>query len=130
MKKQSGFTVIELLAIVVALCVIGIVFLTQINNLQVSSRDDKRRTAINAMYYDLEDVFYAKNHFYPKTIDEKNLTAMDKALLADPAGVKIGEPDSDYRYEPTNCSGDQCKSYTLRAMMENEADFVKTSRNN
>ena len=130
MRKQSGFTVIELLAAIVALAVIGIVFWTQFNNVQVAARDDKRRTAINAMYYDLEDVFYAKNHYYPKTIDDKNLTAMDKALLTDPQGVKIGEADSDYRYEPTDCNGDQCKGYTLRATMENEADFVKTSRNN
>lgn len=126
--KQRGFTIIELLAIIVLLAVVGAVFFTQKGNLESIARDDKRRTAINAMYYNLEDVFYAKNKFYPKTIDETNLTAMDKTLFTDPDGNKIGTATSDYRYEPVNCDEDKCKGYTIRALMENEADFVKTNR--
>ena len=89
-----------------------------------------RRTAINAMYYDLEDVYYAKQHSYPKALTKETMTAMDSALLTDPNGNKIGESDSDYRYIPTNCTGSQCKSYTLRTSLEAEADFVKQSRHN
>lgn len=128
--KQRGFTVIELLVVIIILAAIGLVFWNQFNNVEVASRDNTRRTAINAMYYDLEDVFYAKNHYYPKNINDKNLTAMDKDLLSDPWGIPVGDSDSDYRYEPTNCTGEKCKGYNLRAVMENEADFVKTSRNN
>ena len=128
--KQRGFTVIELLVAIVVLAAIGVVFFTQKSSLESASRDDKRRTAINAMYYNLEDIYYAKNKFYPKTIDEKNLTAMDSGLFTDPRGNKVGSGESDYRYEPLNCNMEnQCKSYTLRTSLENEADFVKTSRN-
>ncbi len=126
--KQRGFTVIELLVAVVVLVVVGVVFWQQKSNIQSIARDDKRRAAINAMYYDLEDVFYAKNHYYPKTISANNLTAMDKDLFKDPNGTMLGKSGSDYQYNPVNCSGDQCKGYTLRATMENEADFVKTSK--
>lgn len=127
--KQRGFTVIELLVVIVVLAAVGWLFWQQKNQVESAARDDKRRTAINAMYYSLEDVFYAKNKYYPGTISAKNLTSMDKALFTDPDGVALGTSESDYRYEPTGCSGGKCKGYTLRALMENEADFVKTSRN-
>ena len=127
--KQRGFTIIELLAAVVVLVTIGAVFLVQKTNLESASRDDTRRTAINAMYYNLEDVFFVKNKYYPQSIDEKNLTAMDSALLTDPNGHKVGTGDSDYRYEPKDCSLDgKCKGYTLRAQLEDEADYTKSNR--
>lgn len=128
LMNQRGFTVIELLFTAVVLAIIGVVFWQQFNTVQAAARDDQRRHAINSMYYNLEDIYYATHRFYPKTIDEKNLTAMDKELFTDPNGNKIGTAESNYRYEPTNCSGDECKSYSLRAIMEKEADFVKTSR--
>ena len=127
MKK--GFTVIELLIAIAVLAVIATVFVVQKNSLESIARDDKRKTAINAMYYNLEDVFFAKNRYYPRTISEANLTAMDKALFTDPRGVAIGKGESDYRYEPTGCSSERCTGYSLRALLENEADFVKNSRN-
>jgi prepilin-type N-terminal cleavage/methylation domain-containing protein len=127
--KQRGFTVIELLVVIVVLAAVGWLFWQQKNQVESAARDDTRRTAINAMYYNLEDVFYTKNKYYPKTISDKNLTAMDKALFKDPDGAALGTSESDYRYEPTGCSGDKCEGYTIRALMENEADFVKTSRN-
>ena len=127
--KQRGFTIIELLAAVVVLVTIGAVFLVQKTNLESASQDDTRRTAINAMYYNLEDVFFVKNKYYPQSIDEKNLTAMDSALFTDPNGYKVGTGDADYRYEPKDCSLDgKCKGYTLRAQLENEADYTKSNR--
>ena len=128
--NQRGFTVIELLLVTAVLAIIGVVFWQQFNTVQAAARDDERRHAINSMYYNLEDIFYAKNKFYPKTITEKSLTAMEKDLFTDPNGVKLGDSQSDYRYEPVNCSGDKCKGYTLRADMEKEADFVRESRSN
>ena len=126
--KQRGFTIIELLVAIVVLVAVGLLFWQQKDHIESAARDDKRRAAVNAMYYDLEDVFYAKNHYYPKTISSKNLTAMDKDLFTDPDGIALGKSGSDYRYEPTNCQDDKCKGYTLRAAMEDEADFVKSSR--
>lgn len=126
--KQRGFTVIELIVIIVLLAVVGTLFWIQKNNIEVAARDDKRRIAINAMYYSLEDVYFKQHKSYPKTIDEKVLTSMDSALFTDPAGAKLGTASSSYRYEPVNCDGNICKSYTLRALMENEADYIKTSK--
>jgi len=129
MKQQHGFTIIELLFIIVLLGAASILFFVQKNSLEVASRDEIRKTSINAMYYSIEEVFYKENAYYPRAIDETNLPSVQPELFKDPAGVKISESDSDYRYEAINCNGDKCKSYTLRTILENEDDFVKESRN-
>ncbi|MDB5167163.1 MAG: hypothetical protein JWN26_308 [Candidatus Saccharibacteria bacterium] len=128
-KHSRGFTVIELIVIVLLLVGASIMFFIQKNNVEVAARDNERKTAINAMYYSLEEVFYKANGFYPQTINETNLPSVDPALFTDPNGVKIGAAGSNYRYEPLNCTSDQCKSYTLRTTLQNEADFVKDSKN-
>ncbi|MDX2776557.1 type II secretion system protein [Streptomyces caniscabiei] len=126
-RTQSGFTVIELIIVIIFLSAATILLFIQRGNLEAADRDDKRKTAINAMYYNLEEVFYAKNGYYPATIDEKKLPAMDPALFTDPYGNKIGTSESEYRYEATGCTNDKCKGYTLRADLEKEDDFVKSN---
>lgn len=130
-RSESGFTIIELIVVIVLIGAASILFFVQKNNVQVAARDDKRKTAINAIYYNLEEVFYAKNQYYPTKLEAKDLPAMDPALLTDTNGVKIDDTENvpEYQYEPTNCDGDKCKSYTLRTMLENEADYIKKSRN-
>jgi len=128
--KQRGFTVLELLAIITLLLIVGGVFWTQKTNIEAAARDDKRKIAINAMYYGLEEVYYPTNKSYPKTLSSSTLPSIDKNLLKDPNGVEIGKEGSDYTYEGKNCSNDSCKSYTLDAHLEHEADYVKQSRNN
>ncbi len=128
MKRASGFTVIEIIAVIVFLGLVATLLLMQRSNLIATQRDNDRKTAINAMYFTLEEVFYEKNKFYPSKIDSKTLPAVDPVLFTDPDGAKMNESASDYRYEGTNCDNDKCQSYTLRADLEREADYVKTSR--
>lgn len=127
--SQRGFTIIELFFIIVILIGATALFFVQKTNLEVANRDETRKTAINAMYYGLEEVYYKTNSHYPRTVDEKILPSVDPVLFKDPADVKIGEATSDYRYEAFNCEGDVCKSYSLRTILENEDDYIKTSRN-
>lgn len=138
--KQRGFTVIELVVVTAFLLFAGILFFTQKNNLEVAGRDKDRKTAINAMYYGLEEAFYKEHGYYPEKIDEKNLTTVDSVLFTDPNGVKLGQTvqkiddtevavSSDYRYESLGCTLGKCKSYVLRADLEAEADYIKNSRN-
>ena len=127
---SKGFTLIELLFIIVLLVAASVLFFVQKNNLEVAQRDDIRKTSINAMFYSIEEVYFTQNGSYPRVIDSAVLPSVDPALFKDPSGVKIGEAESDYRYEPFNCLEDACKSYTLRTILENEADYVKTNRSN
>jgi type II secretory pathway pseudopilin PulG len=129
MTRTKGFTTIEVLVVLVLLLLGGWLFFSQKASFDAAARDSDRKVAINAMYYSLEEVYYQKNGYYPATIDSKTLRSVDPALFADPDGNKLGEQGSDYDYRPTNCSLDgQCKSYTLSAALEREADYEKTSR--
>jgi len=129
MKKTNGFTVIELIFVAVLVGLASVLFFVQKRNIEIIARDNQRKTAINAMYYSLEEVFYKQNNYYPRTITSTNLPSVDPALFKDPNGVAIGTVGSEYTYTPTNCVSDNCKSYTLKSTMENEADYIKTSRN-
>ncbi|HEY8886735.1 MAG TPA: type II secretion system protein [Candidatus Microsaccharimonas sp.] len=128
--SNSGFTIIELIFIIVLLGAASVLFFVQKNNLEVAGRDETRKTSINAMYYSIEEVYFKTNGYYPRTINATVLPSVDPALFTDPSGIKIGEATSNYRYEPYNCNGDQCKNYTLRTILENEDDYVKTNRSN
>lgn len=127
-RHQSGFTVIELLFVVVILTTASIIFFVQKNNLESAARDGDRKTAINAMHYGLEEVFFKANGYYPRTINETVLPSVDPDLFNDPEGVKLGEASSQYRYEPLDCTDDKCKKYELRTTLENEDDYLKSNR--
>jgi len=129
-KRITGFTVIELLFVAVLVGLASVLFFVQKHNLEVVAQDDTKKTAINAMYYGLEEVFYPANKYYPQSISSDNLKSVDPALFTDPNGVIINTAGSAYTYSPTNCVDSKCKSYTLESTLENEDDFVKTSRNN
>lgn len=127
--RQRGFTILELIIAIVFVLVAGTVFYVQKRDLEVQARDSTRKTSINAIYYNLEDVFYATNKFYPEKLTADQLKGLDPSILKDPEGVAVGEQNSDYSYEPKDCMDSKCKSYSLRANLEHEADYVKASRN-
>ena len=128
MKRTQGFTVIELIVVIVFLGIASTVLFAQRASLNATHRDDQRKTSINAMYYNLEEVYHAKHNAYPLTIDSKTLPAMDPSQFTDPNGIVLGDKLADYRYEGSDCSDTACKKYSLRSTMEKEADYVKTNR--
>ena len=129
MRKKSGFTIIELLVVAVFATLALILFFVQKSNVDAMGRDDDRKRAINAMYYALEEGFYAEHEYYPETIDEETLTVMDPALFTDPRGFYLGSTGCSYSYSPANCKDGKCKEYTLRATLEKEDVYIKRNRN-
>ena len=129
MKREQGFTVLELIISIIFLVVAGTIFFIQKRDLDVANRDSVRKTAINAMYYNLEDVYYAAHQSYPQALTADGLPGVDPSLLKDPNGIAVGTQGSDYSYTAKDCQSNACKSYTLTANLENEADYKKTSRN-
>lgn len=128
MKYTRGFTVIELLIVVVLLTVGSMLFFIQKNNVEIAARDEISKTSINAMYYSLEEVYLKKNNSYPRVLNSTVLPSVDPELFKDTSGVKIGESNSDFSYEGSNCDGDSCKAYTLRTTLQNEDDYIKMNR--
>ncbi len=159
-SRQSGFTVVELVVVALLVALAGVLIFIQINNLKVANQDSQRKTAINAMYYALEEVYYKKNLSYPATLTSATLPSVDPTLFTDPDGFTLGKEalseaelqkliDSgtttadvtqrlaavsagkqpNYHYDATNCdTSGNCKSYTLRADLIGEAQYVKKSR--
>ena len=128
MKTSSGFTVVEILILFVVIGVLSAGIAGQYGTLKSINRDQDRKIAMNSIYYNLQEVVKPKLNGYPRTLKASDLSAMDSALLKDPQGIPIGKAQSDYRYEPTGCDGgDVCTGFTLRAALEREVDFVKSS---
>lgn len=127
-KTQKGFTLLELVIVIIFASLLVIFFFLQKANVDAMNRDDDRKTAINAMYYALEEGFHAQNGYYPEAISEKNLTIIDPNLFTDPSGIVLGQEGCSYHYEPANCEDGKCAEYTLRATLEKEEDYIKKNR--
>ena len=129
MKNKSGFTILEIIVVAVFATLLFILFFVQKSNVNAMERDEDRKTAINAMYYAIEESFYKTYGYYPETISEKNITVIDPALWTDPFGVNLGTEGSSYSYEAANCNEGKCKEYILKAELEKESAYVKHNRN-
>lgn len=143
MKKQAGFTAIELLVAFVVLVTLTVFFAIQRSDLSTAMRDQTRKTAINAMYFNLTEVSYQQNKYYPETISRNNLKAVDPELFTDPDGFTLDgnkctyasldddqatDGNCNYHYAPSDCNSDgHCQSFKLTADMEAEAAYSKSS---
>lgn len=127
---QKRFVILELVFVVVMLVASGLFFASQYEHFQRAERDNTRKTAINALYYSLEKYYLPKEKSYPLTLTREALPIVDPTLFNDPSGSLIGDSSSEYRYEPSGCNATGCQSYTLRAALEAEADYIKRSPQN
>ncbi len=126
---KKGFTVVELMIVGAFAALLVVLFFIQKSNVEAMDRDDDRKTAINAMYYALEEYYYPKNGYYPEAISEENLPVIDPALFTDPHGINLGVDGSSYSYEAANCNSDgECKEFTLRANLEKEDTYIKKGK--
>lgn len=129
MNHKKGFTILELIIVAVFATLLIALFFIQKSNLDAMERDEDCKTAINAMYYALEESFYKEHGYYPETISEENLPVIDPALWTDPFGFNLGDSLSVYSYQPANCDQGHCKEYILKAKLEKEDDYTKSNRN-
>ena len=126
---KRGFTILEIIIVGIFASLLFVVFFIQKSNVDAFNRDEARKTAINAMYYALEESFYKDHKYYPEQISEDNIKVIDPALWTDPLGYNLGDPKSSYSYEPANCKEGKCQEYTLKATLEKEDTYTKYNRN-
>ena len=126
MKK--GFTIIEFVIVVVFLSLLFVFVMVQKADVEAFSRDEKRKTAINAFYYALEESFYAERGYYPEVISAEVLPVVDAELFTDPDGRAMTDPLSSYSYQAVNCVNAKCQGYTLQAKLEKEDTYTKQNR--
>lgn len=128
MNTRKGFTILEIIIVGVFATLLLILFFVQKANMDAMERDEDRKTAINAMYYALEESFYKEHKYYPESISEENIKVIDPSLWTDPLGFNLGDPSSSYSYEPANCKDGKCQEYILKATLEKEDAYTKYSR--
>ena len=62
--KDRGFTIVELLIVIVVIGILATLVLTTYNGIQEKARDTKRKTDVNAMQSQIE-AYQAENGKYP-----------------------------------------------------------------
>lgn len=129
MKSKKGFTLLELTIVGAFAALLLIIFFIQKSNVEAMNRDDDRKSAINAMYYALENYYYPKYGYYPSEINEEVLPVIDPEYFTDPLGVNLGIEGTSYSYEVANCNSENhCKEFTLRAVLEKEDNYIKKGK--
>lgn len=123
MRRTSGFTVIELISAVVLVIIVGTLVVLQKNNLDAASRDQQRKTSINAIYYGLKQGYFTKAGYYPPTLEP---TAMP---YIDPKSFQQVGSDKQYtvKYRGLDCENAKCKGFELKNNLEKEATYTKTN---
>ncbi len=147
--KQQGFTIVELLIVIVVIGILAALVITTFTGIQKKARDTERTTDIKAIHGQLE-AFQAQYVYYP-TLDELNdvtnngwratqLKGLDNDAFIDPknsagSNQMAAAPASGvYSYvpSPAGCDNDQdngtmCTSYILTATLESGDEFIKNS---
>ena len=132
-KKQQGFTIVELLIVIVVIGILAALVITTFTGIQQKARNTERETDIKAMHGQVE-AYYAQNGKYPTLTNlndsswrSSNMKGLDGEALKDPKGsaqTLVAAPAANsYSYvaTPANCdngaNGD-CTGYTLTATYE------------
>lgn len=131
-RKQSGFTIVELLIVIIVIGILAALVLVTFTGVQQKARNTERQTDIKAMQSHLE-TYYAKNGSMYPTRDELNdddynatthagfiedqLKGLDVGSTCDPKDTNVATPPCDYAasstatqygYAPTQDDGSAC----------------------
>src|SRR3954467_5245394 len=94
-KRQSGFTIVELLIVIVVIGILAGLVITTFSGIQQKARDTERETDIKALHGQIE-AFWAQKGYYPSRADMNdqaaggfvatNLKGLDAGSFKDPKG--------------------------------------------
>jgi prepilin-type N-terminal cleavage/methylation domain-containing protein len=152
-KQQSGFTIVELLIVIVVIGILAALVITTFTGIQQRARNTERETDIKALHGQVE-AYYAQNGRYPTLANlndsawrTTNMKGLDAEAIKDPkwassiaACTASGAPSlasSDqancYSYEvtPSTCNNttEDCTGYTMQATKEGGGTYDKTALN-
>lgn len=153
--RQSGFTVIELIVVLVIIGILATLIVFSYSGVRSRDRDATRQADVDLMQSHLE-IFYAEHSRYPTLAQindtdwrTQNLANLNADALRDPNWAQDSNCASDgqvtlvdtpttncYAYSPTSSDGEACDNtnvpcahYTLTANLETDEEYIKTSLN-
>lgn len=145
-RKQQGFTIVELLIVIVVIGILAALVVTTFTGIQQKARDTERQTDIKAIHGQLE-AYYAQNGSYPALAEvnssswrSTNMKGLDPEALKDPKGssqaLAASTSATAYGYAPltsadgacTTAAAD-CAKYTLTATLEGGGTYSKSNLN-
>ena len=149
-KNKSGFTIVELLVIVLVIGVLLTILFLTYSGIQVRQRNSTRISDTKLIQANLE-TYYAQSGFYPSLANmnsakwtKSNFRTLDPATLQDPSAKPntarfVSTPTVRYySYQPTASDGVTacdnktviCAKYTITATLEgNSGSFSEHSLN-
>lgn len=147
-KNQQGFTIVELLIVIVVIGILAALVITTFTGIQQQARDTERKADIKALQGQIE-AYYANKGNYPTrtnvndaTWRSTNMKGLDAEALKDPKGsaqtLAATVSATQYRYDvltsaSATCETDEttCARYTLEADLEKTGDpnYSKTNLN-
>ena len=136
-KRNSGFTIVELLIVIVVIGILALLVITTYSGIQAKARNSKRSSDMATIQTQLE-AFFQNNGYYPSLTDmnsstwlSTNMKSLDTEALVDPSNADQSKTLADkptakqYSYAVTDSSGNSCETddttcaqYTLTAEYE------------
>ena len=155
-RKESGFTIIELLIVIAIIGILATLVLTNFQGAQAKGRDTVRKNDINSLYQKLEEYYNEKGSYPDTNLSATLFPGIDAGALGDasnntiqntftsavtPSMVTLTKStpggSSEYLYAAygngtggcTQGNGAGCLKYRLATYLEKEAQYVKNSLN-
>ena len=132
LKKQEGFTLLELLIVIVIIGILAVLIIPNLVSGPQRARDSQRKSDLRNIKTALE-TYYNDNNSYPTaggasctpnasgclgTVLTGGSTPYMKTVPNDPKGGQ----NYTYTPSPASCAAGACVSYTLTATLENDKD--------
>lgn len=150
LRKQSGFTIIELLIVIAIIGILALLVLTNFQGAQAKGRDTVRKSDINSIYQKLEEYYNEEGGYPDGALSDELLPGIDEGALLDQEGTTISAtfstdanlaaptlPDTtdEYLYAAYGCVnataqtpvGATCAKYHLATFLEQDANGYRKS---
>lgn len=146
-KNKSGFTVIELIIVIIVIAILTAIIFATHNGIEVKTRNNTRQTDINYIQDELE-LYASQNGHFPSLKDinssswrDKNLPGFDTSKMIDPSSnfttlnVTLAAMPAPkvYSYQVEDSNGNPCETddttcsqYTLTATYEGKVNGATT----